>query len=151
MKISGAVVGQRSQNNSQMSKTNPNASYTRNGMDRMGNSEWEMLTMLSQQQQQLKTAQQYMVASGGANYEHLRKMQATNGFSVDESFASHDAYVKQPLPGKATAVSNRTAALSNCAAQNHINSYASSSGSAPTTKQINVDSKKPVLATQYVR
>ena len=41
----------------------------------MGSSEWDMLTMLSQQQQQLKNAQQHFFQNQAMNLEHARKMQ----------------------------------------------------------------------------
>lgn len=39
---------------------NPGAAYTRNNVAGMGNSEWDMLTVLTQQQKQLKNAQQFL-------------------------------------------------------------------------------------------
>ena len=41
----------------------------------MGGSEWDMLTMLSQQQQHLKNAQHFLQQTN-MNLEHARKMQA---------------------------------------------------------------------------
>ena len=64
----------------------------------MGNSEWDMLTMLSNQHKQLKNAQQ--LSHHPVNFEHARKMQGAPHLSTENSVISQSQRPQGAQPGK---------------------------------------------------
>ena len=99
------VSGQRAQNTSSLQKgSNPgnsNQNYTRNVAQGMGNSEWDMLTMLSTQQKQLKNAQNFLLNSQQLNYEHARKMQLDTSAVSEAYFKGKGSVTGAPANGLA--------------------------------------------------